>query len=169
MDGIQGGRGNKDSCVVGGLNPRMILGFNTSASGRDNLIVKQNRHDRGENRRVWDEDPIYERFRGSNGVRALQVGQDSLITREGTARWEAENEETGMWVLKPNCSKVSHVLKKCTPPQTASLLIWSACNGVPRHRSLMTATNETVRIKASAHDPADPCAILIHVHSSVQS
>lgn len=41
MDGIQGGRGNKDSCVVRGFNPHMILGLNTGASGRDNLIVKQ--------------------------------------------------------------------------------------------------------------------------------
>lgn len=41
MDGIQGGRGNKDNCVVRGFNPHMILGFNTSASGCDNRIVTQ--------------------------------------------------------------------------------------------------------------------------------
>lgn len=39
MDGIQGGRGNEDNCVVRDLNPHMILEFNTSTSGSDNHIV----------------------------------------------------------------------------------------------------------------------------------
>lgn len=39
MDGIQGGRGNEDNCVVRDLNPHIILEFNTNTPGSDNLIA----------------------------------------------------------------------------------------------------------------------------------
>lgn len=40
IDGIQGGRANKDNCVVRELKPHMILEFNAITSGSEDLLLK---------------------------------------------------------------------------------------------------------------------------------
>lgn len=73
---MQGGRANKDDCVVGELKPHMILQFNAITSGSVDLPSERLRAEL-EGRRAGCGTQIKyacKTFRGRNGVGALQVG-----------------------------------------------------------------------------------------------